>query len=487
MKVCPVCRLRYEDATTHCLVDGAALDLVQDPRIGAVLAGRYTIEGVLGRGGMATVYRAHHALARRHVAVKVLHDRFVEDEGLRTRLQREAQATKQLAHPNIVEIYDYGLTDELLPFLVMELLEGDPLDQVLKRRGALPPKEVVALGLQIARGLSRAHDFGVVHRDVKPENVFVCRSDDGQPVVKLVDFGIALSPDDPRLTGTGQLLGSPRYMAPERFQDRARVMAVSDLYSLGVVLFELVTGDLPFHSESMAGYILAHLETPAPRVSERVPSCPPALDRLIGELLAKQPAHRPVDAHAVVSALSSMASENAKRVRRVSAASQRMATPGEALRLDHWTARARTYQEMLDRVWPGHDVPLPLQAMLAELHATIGRLKALRKQAQEVEQRLEASEERRGADRERLGKAVDSLAQDLSRARSEERRQRHSTVPGPYSSWADAYRGALRTVIELDAQDPEHPQAEALAALETATNAYREWLAQRKKSGAADV
>lgn len=486
--MCPTCRLRYMDSSTTCLVDGATLQEVKDPRIGTVVAGRYTIEDVLGRGGMATVYRAHHAMARRHVAVKVIHDRFAHDAALRERLLREAAASKQLAHPNVVDMYDHGETDEGIPYLVMELLQGDPLDQHLTRRGGrLPPVEAVTLALQIARGLSRAHDFGIVHRDVKPENVFVCRSDDHEPVVKLVDFGIALSPDDPRLTGTGELLGSPRYMAPERFRDRASVVASSDLYALGVVLFEMVAGQLPFQSESITGFILAHMEELPPRLRSLAPTCPPALDQLVWELMSKDVGERPVDAHAVVAALTPLISERRARIRQVSVSSHAQFASGETLRLDHWAERARMYAVMLERVWPISDPPPELEGALAELNASIARLKALHRKADALERDLAAKERQLRQDRERLGHAVETLGEDLSRARAEQRRDMR-TQPGAHAgNWQAAYRLSLAKALQLDANSPDHPTRDGLEALENASAHYAKWLETTDASGVTDL
>ena len=480
MKLCPVCHLRYDEKAERCLVDDARLETISDPRIGTVFGGRYSLESVLGRGGMATVYRARHTLTDQAFAVKVLHDRFAEDEALRLRLAREAQAARALAHPNVVEIHDVGETESGAPYLVMELLEGEPLDRVLSARKKLPYAEVITLGLQIARGLGRAHDLGVVHRDVKPENVFVCRSDDGAPVVKLVDFGIALSPQDPRLTFSGQLLGSPRYMAPERFRDRMEVVPSSDLYALGIVLFELATGALPFESSSMAGFILAHLETPPPRLHERAPDAPEALDRLLYELMAKVPAHRPVDAHAVVAALSSMSTPSARRVRRASHfVSLREAPGGAAARLSHWGARARAYDEML-RELP--QVPSAIEHELAELQASIGRLRALDARARVLDESLARREESLRSDRERLGHAVETLARDLSRAREAERDRRVAAHPH-----LEAYRSALRAAIAIDSRSPDEPRADLLDALAMAHAAYAQWLGAGSATAAADL
>lgn len=486
MKVCPTCRLRYSDDDFACLVDGAPLQTMTDPRIGSVLGGRYTLEEVVGRGGMGTVYRARQNVGDRIVAVKVLHDRFADDDALRERLEREARSTRQLAHPNIIDILDFGLTPQLIPYLVMELLHGEPLDQPIKRDGAFEYDKAIMLGLHLARALARAHDFGVVHRDVKPENVFICRSDDGTRVAKLMDFGIALSPNDRRLTGAGEFLGSPRYMAPERFQSRAEVSPASDLYALGMVLFEMVAGELPFHSQSMAGWVLHHMETMPPELGSVRADCPPLLSRLVSELLAKDPGHRPVDAHAVVNALGGMASEKAKRIRKVSIYSREEAVPDDLARIGAWRERARLYQLMVDRVWPGGaQPPQEVEHDLAELHGALGRLEALRAEAQRLEEAVTKEDARVEADRERLVHAVDTLARDLSQARAKTRQQ--GGAPGAAREHLERYRTMLARVIQLDATHGSTPSPTALEALRETTAAYADWLNASAPSPTRDL
>ncbi|MCC6646605.1 MAG: protein kinase, partial [Polyangiaceae bacterium] len=175
MKSCPQCNLRYPDESTFCFVDGASLTSVADPRIGTTVGGRYVIEAVLGEGGMATVYRARHKLVDRLCAVKIMNPALARDKVVRERFRREAKQAQKLAHPNIIEIFDHGDTDDGTAFLVMELLLGESLADVVAR-GKVPLARAVPLMIQIARALARAHDFEVVHRDLKPENMFVGRA-----------------------------------------------------------------------------------------------------------------------------------------------------------------------------------------------------------------------------------------------------------------------------------------------------------------------
>ncbi len=470
MCVCPQCRLRFNDEASHCVVDGSPLETLDDPRLGSELGGRYRLEEVLGRGGMATVYRAVQPRLREEFAIKILHGRFADDDLARTRLEREAAAAAQLSHPNIVEMYDVGQTEDLIPYVAMELLAGDPLDEYLTRHGPLDTPTVIQLGLQIARGLSRAHDFDVIHRDIKPSNIFVCQSDDEEPVVKLVDFGLALVAGNARLTA-GELIGSPRYMAPERFRNRAQAIPRSDLYSLGVVLFEMATGTLPFESESMAGYVLHHLESKPPRASVRNTDCPEALCTLIDALLAKDPEDRPTDAHVVVGQLSELASERALRIRHVSSFTTRRFSliPSP---VDTWTRRQEMYEEMA-----GHLADHPVQKDVEAFGECVGRLHTLNDEADAIERAQSTRDEALRIDRERVGHAVETLARDLSRVRTD----------GSGEGHAARYQHALAGLVNLDMQSPETPTDEGLTLLKEAEKAYRDWLRSRRHSGAQDL
>ena len=486
MKICPACGLQYSDDVVFCHVDGVALAESKDPRLGLSVAGRYDLTDVLGQGGMATVYRASDA--GRPVAVKILHRRFASDEKLGQRLEREARSTAKLTHPNIVEIYDYGRTEGGEPYLVMELLVGCPLDQELRRRGQLTVRETVSLSLQIARGLARAHDFGVVHRDVKPENIFVCKSDDGEPVIKLVDFGLAVGPDDHRLTSTGKLIGSPSFMAPERFRERSLVSPASDLYALGMVMFEMLAGELPFKSENLAGWIFHHLESVPPRVREVRPDVPEPLDDLIDEMLRKEPAERPVDAHAVIRVLESLARQRDRRVRRVSTLSTDLPTGGEMQRLLGWERRAEAYKEMVRVAWPQGDGPVELKEILSTLLSTLATLREGIEDSQLVRTKLEMLEESVRVDRERLGHAVEVLGADLSRARHDARVALAESSPAaPPGGHASAFHQILERVLEHERQSPEVPTETGLALLRGAVARYGDWLRHHEKSGVRDL
>jgi len=254
---------------------------------GDMIAGRYELEERVGSGGMSTVYRAHDAMLERKVALKILHQRFGDDEEYVERFRREARAVAQLAHPNIVTVIDRG-EEAGRQFIVFEYVDGDDLKQFIDKAGPLPIDQVVELGREIAAALAFAHERGIVHRDVKPQNVLLS---DGR--AKVTDFGIARSLDvEHGVTQTGTVLGTSNYIAPEQASGQP-IGDRSDVYSFGVVLFELLTGTVPFEGDSFVAVALKHINEPAPSVLERRPDTPPRLARLVDAMLEKDHNARP--------------------------------------------------------------------------------------------------------------------------------------------------------------------------------------------------
>jgi eukaryotic-like serine/threonine-protein kinase len=254
---------------------------------GEVIAGRYELEERVGSGGMSTVYRAHDNQLERKVALKILHKRFNDDDEYVERFRREARAVAQLAHPNIVTVIDRGEAAGR-QFIVFEYIDGDDLKQLIDKVGPLPIDKLVELGQEIAAALAFAHERGIVHRDVKPQNVLLS---DGR--AKVTDFGIARSLDvEHGVTQTGTVLGTSNYIAPEQASGQP-IDDRSDVYSFGVVLFELLTGAVPFEGESFVAVALKHINEPAPSVLERRPDTPPRLVRLVDAMLEKDHDARP--------------------------------------------------------------------------------------------------------------------------------------------------------------------------------------------------
>ncbi|MBW2460864.1 MAG: serine/threonine protein kinase [Deltaproteobacteria bacterium] len=279
-----------------------------DQFLDKVLEGRYRVVSELGQGGMSTVYRAQQVEGGADVAVKILHDELIHDQSQRERFEREARALFALDDENILHVHDYGV-HEGLPFLVMELLEGKTLD-LLVEDAPLPPAEGVDLVRQVLSGLAAAHAQGVLHRDLKTENVVVVTRPDGTRVAKLLDFGLVKFVDDERwgegraLTAFGEVMGTPAYMSPEQCTGET-ADARSDVYAMGAVLFEMLTGEWPFMEESRGDMMRAHLTTPTPKVAERRPELDPRpeLQALIDRAMAKDVEERFADAGAMLAAL----------------------------------------------------------------------------------------------------------------------------------------------------------------------------------------
>jgi eukaryotic-like serine/threonine-protein kinase len=252
-----------------------------------VIGGRYELEELIGSGGMARVFRAHDTLLERKVALKILDERYLDDEEYVERFRREARAAAQLSHPNIVTVIDRGEADGR-QFIVYEYVEGETLKDLVARSGPLPVGEALDLALQVGRALAFAHTFGLVHRDVKPQNVLL----NGDGRAQVTDFGIARSLDvEKGVTQTGTVLGTSNYIAPEQARGE-QVEERSDVYSLGVVLYELLTGEVPFAGESFVAVAMRHINEPAPDIRERRPGVPPRLAAAIDRALEKDPAER---------------------------------------------------------------------------------------------------------------------------------------------------------------------------------------------------
>ncbi|MFW6023954.1 MAG: serine/threonine-protein kinase, partial [Myxococcota bacterium] len=261
--------------------------------IGRVLDGRYRIVGELGKGGVGVVYRAEHLQLARAMAIKLLHSEFGASQNQVRRFEREAQTLAALSHPHIVTVTDYGVTDGM-PYLVMELLEGQTLQQLIKDEAPLSPDRAVDITRQTLRALAFAHGQGLVHRDLKPGNIFLQRLPDAHDHVRILDFGLAkfivgdAADNGPALTRTGAVFGTPAYMAPEQASGDA-VEASTDVYAMGVVLFEMLAGRRPF-TGNMGELLRHHLLTPVPSLHEVLPNrvASPELDRFLRRALAKQ-------------------------------------------------------------------------------------------------------------------------------------------------------------------------------------------------------
>jgi serine/threonine protein kinase len=284
---------------------------------GLVLGERYRIEEVIGQGGMGTVYRAQHLTLGKTFAVKVLKTVHTARPDFVARFQREAVAASQIRHPGIVDVFDFGRAAEGSLYCVMEYLPGETLAERLSRIGALPVAEALRIGRDMARALAAAHAQGIFHRDIKPENVLLVPQSDGPDAVKLVDFGIARLAEtvrEGRETGEGLILGTPQYMSPEQASGLAQD-ARADIYSLGVLLWEVLVGAPPFRGASATHVLAAHLLEPAPRLPRSSPhgALPRRVGRLVGRMMAKRPDDRPDRMEEVVAELEAVLAADAPR------------------------------------------------------------------------------------------------------------------------------------------------------------------------------
>jgi serine/threonine protein kinase len=299
MKLCLVCNFQFGDEQDLCPKDMSKLvPLGKDPLIGKLVQERYRVESVIAKGSMGIVYKATQELIGREVAVKVLHGYLVADDESMKRFHKEAKAASRLNHPNIMTLYDFGVLPTGQPYIVMDLLKGKSLADILSERRNLPVDEVLPIFQQVFQAIGAAHKIGVVHRDMKPDNIVVEQSRNKVPLVKLVDFGIATFIQEQedtlgKITKAGTVCGSPTYMSPEQCDDN-RVDGRSDLYSLGVVLYETLTGRVPFDGADIYNVMSMHVKEAPPSLKAVRPDLnfPVHLESVVERALQKDPGKR---------------------------------------------------------------------------------------------------------------------------------------------------------------------------------------------------
>ena len=315
MKRCPKCGKEYSDSVRFCPTDGQGLEPAggqsslpsieeveskkpkTDPMIGRVIAGRYRMLEKLGQGGMGAVYKGQHIRMQRLTAIKILTSDLASNEEFIARFQREAEMASQIDHPNAVSIYDFGEAEDGLIYLAMEFVDGRPLSDIMKREGSLPLDRVVRITKQAAGALGAAHALGIIHRDFKPDNIMVCDKPGRSDWVDVVDFGIAkraaADSQQPGLTQAGYVLGTPLYMSPEQVSGED-LDPRSDLYSLALVVYEMLSGDLPFDGATTQSKMVKRLLEPPRLISHIRPqlNLPPAVEDVILRALARAPNDR---------------------------------------------------------------------------------------------------------------------------------------------------------------------------------------------------
>ena len=306
MKYCSACNEKFDDSLSFCPTDGEVLEEDPSALIGNVLDGQYQIEALLGKGGMGAVYRARHILLGDRVAIKVLPPEMRSNTEWLRRFQREGQAARRFRHPNAVTVYDLRTSADGTIYLVMEYVEGHTLDAEMRKRGKFSPADAVAVLEPIMGVLNAAHAMGVVHRDLKPENIMIGKaSTGGEPVVKLLDLGIAKLREvagaektgNTNLTIAGQMLGTPYYMSPEQWGElpddgNSEIDGRADIYSLGVVFYELITGQRPFSGVTLSELRRQHVSITPPSLHEVDAGVPEGFSRAIARAIAKDRSQR---------------------------------------------------------------------------------------------------------------------------------------------------------------------------------------------------
>ncbi len=333
MKKCPKCGKVYETTNTLCPNDGTVLAKTGDTLLGQTLANKYRIEERLSEGGMGTVYRATHVLMEKSVAIKVLHPALAADEKIVARFTREARAASRISHPHALSVTDFGESDNGIVFLVMEYLRGHTLKHVIRTDSPLALARVVEITRQIAGALDAAHAEGVVHRDLKSDNIMLEEVVAGNDWAKVLDFGIAKihEPDrhDPELTAPNLIIGTPQYMSPEQCSQSAEIDKRSDIYSFGIILYEMLVGHVPFTGDSATAIMLKQLQEPAPSVLAERSDIPAAVGDVIAKALSKQREERQGSAGELAAALAAAAATAAETPSVAVLAAEAVRTTGE--------------------------------------------------------------------------------------------------------------------------------------------------------------
>ncbi len=413
---CPQCNTRFKGTDT-CPICAVPLVEPPDPLIGRTIGGRYVIEERVGAGGMATVYRGRHQVIGRDVALKFLSNESVDDPEQRERFLIEARAANQINHENIIDITDFGETEDGYVYLVMEYLRGRTLAHET-RKGPMEPARALRIALQIAHGLGRAHELDVIHRDVKPANVFLIQRGNDPDFVKLLDFGIARL-QNLRITNRDAIMGTPEYMSPEQMRG-SNIGPPADLYALGCVLFEMLTGRPPFLGPLTALMIKQVSEQP-PKPSEINPALSNTLDALVLKLLHKKPEGRHHGAYHLVEDLQALLAAMPSAPRPAAPATPRRSLSDIARDADHtmenaWMRRVDLYRDLTFRSYPLPQVPEWLVDALRQLGHMVEEVRTLKTQLAEASKEAADRDDTVRNTRLRIGRALDDLAQDESRA-----------------------------------------------------------------------
>lgn len=389
-----------------------------DPSLGKVIAGRYRLEARIGEGGMGVVYRARHVLIDRVVAVKLIRPDLRGETHLRAWMLREARAANRVDHAHIIDIHDIGETDDGELYLVMEYLVGTPLSAELAR-GPMAIQRGVDVLEQMCAALARAHDLGVVHRDLKSDNILLTSRGGRKDFVKILDFGLAALAHDPRLAPKGAVFGTPEYMSPEQARGE-QAGPQSDLYALGVLFFEMLTGQLPFRSNDRETLLEMQRTAQAPKPSGIRKDCHPVAERIVLKLLEKDPRKRYRDGHHLLEELKalqrSLPSNSWEREGTEAAPAPPPPPPPKSTSVTEWPNRAGLFARMVARAYPSGGTPEDVLQSLNQLWEVAAKANNLEGEVASHTRKLEALERRGRALRAEIGRKVEELAQEESRS-----------------------------------------------------------------------
>jgi serine/threonine-protein kinase len=386
--------------------------------LGRVIAGRYRLEARIGEGGMGVVYRARHVLIDRVVAVKLIRPDLRGETHLRAWMLREARAANRVDHAHIIDIHDIGETEEGELYLVMEYLVGTSLSSELAR-GTMALSRGVDILEQMCAALARAHDLGVVHRDLKSDNILLTTRGGRKDFVKILDFGLAHLAMDPRLAPKGAVFGTPEYMAPEQARGE-EATAQSDLYALGVLFFEMLTGQLPFRSDDRETLLEMQRTAVAPRPRSIKPDVLPTAEGIVIKLLEKDRRKRFQDAHHLHEELKSLQRSLPSTPWENAATGDNAAPPPppppQSPGVIEWASRAALFSRMVSRAYPLANAPAEVQSAVSQAWDLASRASRLEGEVASHQRKLEALERRGRALRAEIGRKVEELAHEESRA-----------------------------------------------------------------------
>ncbi|HEX5661119.1 MAG TPA: protein kinase [Polyangiales bacterium] len=395
----------------------------QDEYIGKVVAGRYRLETLLGEGGMGVVYRARHVLIDRVVALKLIRPDLRGETHLRAWMLREARAANRVDHAHIVDIHDVGETEDGELYLVMEYLVGQSLSHECGK-GPMPLTRAVDILEQMCAALARAHDLGVVHRDLKSDNIMLTSRGGRRDFVKILDFGLAALARDPRLAPKGAVFGTPEYMSPEQARGEDAT-AQSDLYALGILFYEMVTGQLPYRSNDRETLLEMQRSQGAPNPRKLRQDLPSAAEAIIMKLLEKEPRKRFRDGHHLQEELKAFQRSlpqtpwDAPANTNVQDAPQQLAPPPPPAHqvppVVEWGTRAAHFQRMVARAYPNGKAPPDVQGAIEKLWEVSAKSSRLEGELASHSRKLEAIERRGRALRAEIGRKVEELAAEESR------------------------------------------------------------------------